>query len=88
MLSFLGDLFTLVIALAAVIGFLVVLAGIVEYIDERDSLMTADRIASVGRSAEDEIADLRDEAIGDIFDHARQVRLQRHVGEPEGGDHQ
>lgn len=87
MLSFLGDLFTFVIAFAAVIGFLVMLSVAVEYLDERDALVsTGNNIATAGRTAEDNIDDLRDEAIGDMFDVARQVRLQRHVGvNDEGG---
>jgi len=86
MLGLLGDLFTFVIAFAAVVGFLVMLSFVVEYLDERDSLMTGKNIVAAGRTAEGNIDDLRDEAIGDMFDVARQVRLQRHVGiDDEGG---
>ena len=86
MLGLLSDLFTFVIALAAVVGFIVMLSVAVEYLDERDSLMTTNRMVGVSRAAEDSIDDLRDEAIGDMFDVAREVRLQRHVGiDDEGG---
>jgi len=85
MLSLLGDLFTFVIAFAAVIGFIVMLSVAVEYLDEQDSLMTTNRMVGVSRAAEDNIDDLRDEAIGDMFDLAREARLQRHVGADEEG---
>lgn len=42
-----------------------------------NTTMTFEHLAD---RAENDIDQLRDEAIGDLFDHARNIRLQRRVG--------
>lgn len=60
----------------AVMGMTIVTIIFVRWLND-NTTVTFEHLA---QRAENDIDQLRDEAIGDIFDHARAVRLQHHVG--------
>ena len=61
----------------ATIGFIIVAIHFLRWLNSN----TSASFDLVGQSAEAEITYLQDQAVGDMFDHARQTAMQRQVGD-------